>query len=58
MDYIEVPLWLAIVIMSVIVLLLIYFIFADFFVNLISKKYDLELKEKKKKEKKDGESSK
>ena len=51
MIYIELPLWLVIVIFIVITLFIVYLLIGDFLIRLIHKKYDLELKDKEKESK-------
>jgi len=43
---IDMPLWLAIVCLVIFILLFIYCLLSDFFIKLIHKKYDLDLKDK------------
>lgn len=52
MIYIEIPIWLAIIIVICMIIIMIYFIIADIFVRLLHNKYQLELKERERENKK------
>lgn len=51
MIYIEIPLWLGIIIVICFIVVLVYFIIADLFERLIHNHYQLILKEREKKNK-------